>query len=147
MLNPSEETLYREIEECSLRREATVSSLKRIELIEHLLSEAASYLEKGDAVQSSEKIYKSAEECIKALTEHFNLEEAKVAEERGRWTVTLLEKAVRKLTDKLGIDIQLGWDAANHLHVWGFHEAKLEAEDVKGRMPIIKRLIDLTEKT
>jgi len=120
---------------------------ERAELIRHLLSEADDYLVKGDALQSSEKLYKAAEECIKALSERLDLIEAKVAEERGRWTVTLLEKAVRKLTDKLGIDIQLGWDAANHLHVWGFHEAKLEAEDVKGRMPIIKRLIDLTEKT
>jgi len=147
MLNPSEETLYREIEECSLRREATVSSLKRIELIEHLLSEAASYLEKGDAVQSSEKIYKSAEECIKALTEHFNLEEAKAAEERGRWTLTLLEKAVQKLMKKLGDTILMGWDEANYLHVWGFHEGKLDAEAVKIRMPAIEGLIATAKKT
>lgn len=119
---------------------------ERAGLIKHLLSEADSYLAKGDAIQSSEKLYKAAEECIKALSERLNLEESKAAEERGRWTVTLLEKAVRKLVDKLGIDIQLGWDAANHLHVWGFHEAKLEAEDVKGRVPIIRRLIELMEK-
>ncbi len=119
---------------------------KRVELIKHLLSEADSYLAKGDALQSSEKLYKVAEECIKALSERLNLEEVEAAEERGRWTVTLLEKAVRKLADKLGIDVQLGWDAATHLHVWGFHEAKLEAEDVKGRIPIIIRLIELTEK-
>ncbi|MBS7613983.1 hypothetical protein KEJ48_07100, partial [Candidatus Bathyarchaeota archaeon] len=37
-------------------------------------------------------------------------------------------------------------DAANYLHVWGFHEAKLDAEDVRRRMPIIKKLIELTEK-
>jgi hypothetical protein len=73
--------------------------------------------------------------------------EAEEAEERGRWTVTLLERAVRKLTDKMSVDVQLGWDAANHLHVWGFHEAKLELEDVKGRIPLIRRLVELTEKT
>jgi hypothetical protein len=50
----------------------------------------------------------------------------------------LLERAVRRLTDKLGMDVQLGWDAANHLHVWGFHEAKLEVEDVKARIPLNK---------
>lgn len=120
---------------------------KRAELIRHLLSEADGYLARGDAIQSSEKLYKAAEECIKALSERLNLVEVKDAEERGRWTVTLLERAVRKLTDKLGVDVLLGWDAANHLHVWGFHEAKLEAEDVKGRMPIIRRLVELTEKT
>ncbi|MEM2164042.1 MAG: hypothetical protein QXR62_06465 [Candidatus Bathyarchaeia archaeon] len=32
----------------------------------------------------------------------------------------LLEKAVRKLTNNLGIEVQLGWDAANHLHIWVF---------------------------
>jgi hypothetical protein len=31
----------------------------------------------------------------------------------------LLERAVRKLTGKMGVDVQLGWDATNHLHVWG----------------------------
>ncbi|MEM1570407.1 MAG: PaREP1 family protein [Candidatus Bathyarchaeia archaeon] len=74
------------------------------------------------------------------LSERFNLEESKTAEERGRWTVTLLERAVGKLVDKIGIDVQLGWDIANYLHAWGFHEAKLDAEDVRRRMPIIKKL-------
>jgi hypothetical protein len=117
---------------------------KRIEIIKNLFTEAEEYLAKGDAVQSSEKLYKAAEECIKLLSERFNLPEAKKAEEKGRWTVTLLEKAVRKLSDKISIDVQLGWDTANYLHVWGFHEAKLEAENVKARLPLIKRLIELT---
>jgi hypothetical protein len=117
---------------------------KRIEIIKNLLAEAEEYLAKGDAVQSSEKLYKAAEECIKLLSERFNLPEVKEAEEKRRWTVTLLEKAVRKLSDKISIDVQICWDAANYLHVWGFHEAKLEAENVKARLPLIKRLIELT---
>ena len=117
---------------------------KRIEIIKNLFAEAEEYLAKGDAVQSSEKLYKAADECIKLLSERFNLPEAKEAEEKGRWTVTLLEKAVRKLSDKISIDVQIGWDAANYLHVFGFHEAKLEAENVKARIPLIKRLIELT---
>ncbi len=119
---------------------------RRVELVKHLFSEAEGFLAKKDSLQSSEKLYKAAEECIKILSERFNLEESKTAEERGRWTVTLLERAVGKLVDKIGIDVQLGWDAANYLHVWGFHEAKLDAEDVRRRMPIIKKLIELTEK-
>lgn len=121
-------------------------SLERISFIKCLLSEADGYLAKGDPVQSSEKLYKVAEECVKILAERFNLEEVKAAEEKGRWTVTLLEKAVGKLVDKLGVDVELGWDAANYLHVWGFHEVKLDTEDVKRRLPRIKRLIELTEK-
>ena len=57
---------------------------------------------------------------------------------------SLLEKAVRKLSDKISIDVQIGWDAANYLHVFGFHEAKLEVENVKARIPLIKRLVELT---
>jgi hypothetical protein len=121
-----------------------MATSKRIEIIKNLFTEAEEYLTKGDAVQSSEKLYKAAEECIKLLSERFNLPEAKEAEEKGKWTVTLLEKAVRKLSDKISIDVQIGWDAANYLHVWGFHEAKLEAENVKARLPLIKRLIELT---
>ena len=117
---------------------------KRIEIIKNLLAEAEEYLAKRDAVQSSEKLYKAAEECIKLLSERFNLPEVKEAEEKGRWTVTLLEKAVRKLSDKISIDVQIGWDAANYLHVFGFHEAKLEAKNVKARIPLIKRLMELT---
>jgi hypothetical protein len=117
---------------------------KRIEIIKNLYAEAEEYLAKGDAVQSSEKLYKAAEECIKLLSERFNLPEVKEAEEKGRWTVTLLEKAVRKFSNKISIDVQIGWDAANYLHVFGFHEAKLEAENVKARLPLIKRLIELT---
>ena len=117
---------------------------KRIEIIKKLFAEAEEYLAKGDAVQSSEKLYKAAEKCIKLLSERFNTPEVKEAEEKGRWTVTLLEKAVRKLSDKISIDVQISWDAANYLHVFGFHEAKLEAENVKARIPLIKRLMELT---
>ena len=112
-----------------------------------LLAEAEECLAKGDAVQSSEKLYKAAEECIKALAERLNLKEVKEAEEKGRWTVTLLEKAVGKLVDKLGMDVELGWAEANYLHVWGFHETKLDVEDVKRRIPIIRRLVDLAQET
>lgn len=123
----------------------SMSVPERVRLIKRLLKEADGYLAKGDPVQSSEKLYKASEECIKALAERFNLEEVKTAEEKGRWTVTLLEKAVGKLVNKLSTDVELGWDAANYLHIWGFHEVKLDAEDVKRRLPIIKRLLELTE--
>jgi len=114
--------------------------------IKSLLSESEVYISKGDAVQASEKLYKAAEECIKLLAKHFKLSEVEVAEERGRWTVTLLERAVEALTGKLGVDVRIGWDAANYLHVWGFHEAKIEIEGVKARKPAIERLVKLAEE-
>jgi hypothetical protein len=119
----------------------------RVKLIEKLFGEASTYMEKGDAVQSSEKLYKAAEESVKALAERFNLEEVKAAEERGRWTVTLLEKAVGKLVGKLGMDVEVAWAEAHYLHVWGFHETKLDVEDVKRRVFAIRKLIDLAKKT
>jgi len=124
-----------------------VAAAGRLELARRLLAEAEECLAKGDAVQSSEKLYKAAEECIKALAERLNLKEVREAEEKGRWTVTLLEKAVGKLVDKLGVDVEFGWAEANYLHVWGFHETKLDVEDVKRRIPIIRRLVDLAQKT
>jgi len=117
-----------------------------VEFIRRLLSEAEGCLARGDAVQSSEKLYKAAEECVKALAERLSLPEVEGAEGRGRWTVSLLERAVRRLSDRMGMDVQLGWDAASHLHVWGFHEAKLEVEDVRGRAPLIRRLVELVER-
>ncbi|MEM3104805.1 MAG: PaREP1 family protein [Candidatus Bathyarchaeia archaeon] len=55
---------------------------RRVELVKHLFSEAEGFLAKKDSLQSSEKLYKAAEECIKILSERFNLEESKTAGER-----------------------------------------------------------------
>jgi len=109
---------------------------------------ALKYLEEGralageDPVQASEKLYKAVEEAVKALALHLELSDVlKRVSERGRWTVTDLEKAVAKISEKLGEQFDAAWDAANHLHVWGFHEAKLDAEDVKRRLPRIESAI------
>ncbi len=45
----------------------------RLELAERYLAEGRSLVDK-DPVQASEKLYKAAEECVKALAMHFNLE-------------------------------------------------------------------------
>jgi archaellum component FlaC len=103
-------------------------------------------VEKRDAIQSSERLYKAAEESIKALARQFDLEEFKASEEKGRWTVTLLEKAVGKLVEMLGMDVEQVWDSANYLHILGFHETRLDVEDVKRRIPVIRRLVELTKK-
>jgi len=50
-----------------------------------------------DPVQASERMYKACEEAIKALSIYNKLSEVLVkVEEKGRWTVTELEKAVEK---------------------------------------------------
>jgi hypothetical protein len=124
-----------------------VAAAGRLELARRLLAEAEECLAKGDAVRSSERLCKAAEERIGALAERLNLKEVREAEEKGGWTVMLLGKAVGRLVDRLGADVGLGWAGANYLHVWGFHEAKLDVEDVKRRIPIIRRLVDLAQET
>jgi len=57
--------------------------LRGVEYIRLLLDGAEGRLARGDAVQSSEELYKAAEECVKALSERFSLPEAGDAWERG----------------------------------------------------------------
>ena len=66
--------------------------------------------------------------------------------ERGRWTVTELEKAVLRISKHLGDWVRAVWDEANYLHVWGFHEAKLDSEDVMARLPDIERMVKEAKK-
>jgi len=111
-----------------------------------LLRKSDAHISKGDVVQLSEKLYKVAEGRVKLLAKHLRLSEVKVAEEKRRWIVTLLERVVEGLTKKLGADVRVEWDAANYLYVWGFHEAKIEVEGVKVKRPIIEKLAKLTEE-
>jgi hypothetical protein len=55
-------------------------------------------------LKNSTKLLKSV---LKLLQKTLNLKSSRWL--RGRWTVTLLEKAVGKLVDKLGLDVELGW--------------------------------------
>jgi len=95
-----------------------------------------------DPVQASEKLYK-AEEAVKALAIRLNLSEVlRRVEGRGRWTVADLEKAVLRSSERLGGWVRQSWDAAWVLYVWGFHKARLDAEDVKARAPDVERLVE-----
>lgn len=113
-----------------------------LELAEKYLKEGVKLVDK-DPVQASEKLYKAAEECIKAVAMHLNLKDilARVRR-RGRWTLADLEKTARAAARGISEDIYVGWDRANYLHIWGFHEAKLDAEDVKARIPYIEKMIE-----
>jgi len=99
----------------------------RIEIAEIWLEEGGSLIDK-DPIQASEKLYKAAEECVKALTVHFNLAEILAnVERRGGWTVTDLGKAVLRISDNIGGWFSETWDRALALHVWGFHEDKFDS--------------------
>jgi len=73
-----------------------------LELAEWFLSEAKSYLQRGDVVQASEKLYNVAEECVKVLAQVLNLPEAAKARELGGWFTWLVDKAVRRASRALG---------------------------------------------
>jgi PaREP1/PaREP8 domain containing family protein len=74
-----------------------------------------------DPVQASEKLYKAAEEAVKAVAVRLGLEEAL---RLGRWT--LLFNAVNVIADRLGRgEVRYWWKSAWFLHVEGFHEARL----------------------
>jgi hypothetical protein len=119
-----------------------VSDAKRhLELAERYLEEGKALVEK-DPIQASEKLYKAAEEAVKGLALHLGLSEAlEKVEGRGRWTTTDLEKAVLKISERIGRWFGAAWDRARVLHAWGFHEAKLDSEDVKERLPDVERMV------
>ena len=119
----------------------------RLELAERFLEGARGYVERGDAVQASAKLYKVAEECVKALATKFNAPELEESRRRGRWMTWLLGRAARTLAEKLGEPkIEFIWGVAYDLHVWGFHEAKYGVDMVRVDVPHLEWLLNHAKK-
>jgi hypothetical protein len=98
-------------------------------------------------VQSSEKLYKAAEEAVKAITTALKLPEAEEVAKRGGWTTGLLESAVVNIMRRLELDgLYHWWDFACKLHVDGFHEAKLRGDGVRLRLRDVEVLVNLAKK-
>jgi len=113
-----------------------------MELAEKYLDEGKKLIEE-DTIQASEKLYKAAEEIIKALAIHYNLIDILTkTKSRGRWTVTDIEKAVKEISNKIGSWFLDSWDHAWILHVWGFHEGKIDREGIRIRLPAIEKMIE-----
>ena len=118
-----------------------------LELAKKYMDEAKIYMEKGDAIQSSEKFYKVVEECIKTIAQQLNIPEVAKAKKYGRWFTWLLDKAARRIARELNeYRVKSVWDAAYSLHIWGFHESKLNINDIKIDTPHIEWLLKYTEK-
>ena len=119
----------------------------RIELAEKYLSEARSYLGKGDAVQASEKMYKVVEECIKALAEYYKVPELEEVRRRGGWLAWLLGSTARTLAERLDEPkIEYVWSVAYDIHVWGFHEARYSIDKIRMDIRHIEWLLDFTKQ-
>jgi len=126
--------------------EAGEKALQRLELAERFLSEGRELIDK-DPVQASEKLYKAAEEAVKAIATALDLDEAKKALEKGRWELSLLDDAVYAISEKLEVEGLINWwDAAYRLYVDGFHEARLRNDDVKLRLRDVEALVNLAKK-
>jgi Archaeal PaREP1/PaREP8 family. len=117
------------------------------------LNLALKYLEEGktlsdkDPIQASKKLYKAAEEALKAMALVLGLDEARKAVEQGRWSSTLLFDTIDSIAIKLGVnELPLWWRAAWFLHVEGFHEAKLNVERIKKDSKYVNAIVDLAKK-
>jgi hypothetical protein len=117
-----------------------------VEIAEREFKSSKELISQGDIVQASEKLYKVAEECIKALSLAMGLNEANEAKAKGRWTLKLLDSAARKLSERISEDILHAWDSAYYLHVEGFHEARLDIESIKARVKLIEKLLEIARQ-
>jgi hypothetical protein len=125
----------------ALNADPTTAAGIRLDIARKYLDEGEALIDR-DPVQASEKLYKACEEAIKALAIYHGLRETLArVEEKGRWTVTELEKAVEILSDRIGEWVLASWDAAWALHVWGFYEERLDSEAVRRRAERVKKLI------
>ena len=117
-----------------------------LELARRFLEEGERLAGEGDTVQASEKLYKAAEEAVRAAALLLGLNEIlEAVEARGRWSVTDLERVVRALSRRIP-EARRWWDAANYLHVWGFHEARLDVEGVRARLGDVRMLVEAVSK-
>lgn len=112
---------------------------------EKYLEEGKNYIKSGEPVQASEKLYKAAEETVKALAEVYADGVWKEVEERGRWTSPLLFKAVTQISRNLEKEIGRYWAVAWTLHVEGFHEGRLDVDYVKEQVEDIEKLVKLSK--
>jgi hypothetical protein len=130
----------------TLNLDPRVAGEAHLELSLRYLEEGRALVDK-DPVQASEKLYKAAEEAVKALAIFYNLQDVLAGvEEKGRWTVSYLEKAVEAISERLGGWFGEAWDRAWTLHVLGFHEAKLDSKAVEIRLPYVERMVLEAEK-
>jgi hypothetical protein len=114
--------------------------------IPRFVKESKEYIAKGDAMQASEKLYKAVEECIKLLAEKHKLPKYAEAGKDGRRSSYLLVWAARKLASDLKKnEIEDTWARAFNIHVWGFHEGKLDVEDIKPDVPYMEWLVDFVK--
>jgi len=118
----------------------------KVEELKQRLREALELIEKKDAVQAAEKLYKVAENAVKILAEINRLPEYETARKEGTWWTRLLERAAEKLRDIYGEEVLDAWNTAYKFHRLGFHEEQLTVEEVSRGVYKIEDLIRIVER-
>ncbi len=129
----------------ALNLDPSERSKAHLELAEKFLRDGMELIDRDPPVQASEKLYKAAEEAIKAMAVALGLDEARTAEAQGgRWAATLLFDAVDSISSRLNNrEIRLWWRAAWFLHVEGFHEARLRPRQVREDVEYVEDIVKL----
>ena len=119
---------------------------------EHFLQRGKELID-GEPIQASEKLYKTAENCIKILSQKYAQKELDKAKEAGQWWTKLLNRASSKIGKNLSNKIPDGdripnyWDAARLIHIDGFHEGRLSPEELRkdNRLGYVEKLLEIAE--
>ncbi len=127
---------------------------QHLETAENFLGEAKRLIEMAVQtseqiyiMQASEKLYKVAEECIKALAIKYNVKELEKVKVKGKWDTWLLGQAAASLAEILGEkQIETAWKYAYDIHVWGFHERKYSIREIQHAQPDIEWLLNYAKK-
>ena len=116
----------------------------KIKDIREFLDEGKSYIELGNSIHASEKLYKAAEEAVKSLSQRYANGVWEEVVEEGRWTSPLLFKAVTQIARTLKNEqVRRYWNTAWTLHVEGFHEGRLSIDYIKEQAEDIEELVKL----
>ena len=111
------------------------------------MQRAKGYLRKNDPMQASEKLYKVAEESVKYLAEINDLTEFQNAQREGKWNTPRLLSASQNLSNILNKpEIAQGWSNAYILHTVGFHENRLNNNEVAFYLPSVETLVGYVQE-
>ena len=124
------------------------------DLIIPTVEDSRNFFEKGkkiiekDPIQASEKLYKTAENCIKILSQKYAQRQLEFAREHRSWK-GLLDGISHKIDEALpGKNVENYWKTAFKLHVDGFHEGKMPPEEItKYYLGDIEELLKITEES
>ena len=116
---------------------------RHLQLAQKFLEEGEALIEK-DPVQASEKLYKAAEEAVKALAVALDLEQAKAAAGESGWRARPLNRAA---AEELGLEgLAPRWKAAYRLRAEGSREARLGSEDVRRNLRYVEAIVRAAER-